>query len=128
MQVWFSLIYFFCVDYLFPRERCADFTSLPIFRRVGEHDTRINDGDEVDIKVQKIFKHPNYNSRKINNDIALLKLSQPAIFNTYVSPACLPPQGVDIAVGTNCFITGKDIPVLPSFIFFIKYLITIYFL
>lgn len=74
--------------------------------RVGEHDRRSSDGDEDDIVVERIFKHPSYNSRVINNDIAVLKLSRSARFGKYVSPACLPQHGQAVPVGTHCYITG----------------------
>eukprot|EP00795_Rhopilema_esculentum_P002362 gene2362-18002_t len=75
--------------------------------RVGEHDRRSNDGNEQDIQVSRIFKHPSYSRRVINNDIALLKLSKPAKYGKYVSPVCLPQHGADVPVGTHCYITGK---------------------
>jgi len=74
--------------------------------RVGEHNVRENDGDEEDIVVERIFKHPSYNKRVINNDIAVLKLSRAAKFGKYVSSACLPQHGASVAEGTHCYITG----------------------
>eukprot|EP00112_Aurelia_sp_Birch-Aquarium-sp1_P004750 Seg154.8 transcript_id=Seg154.8/GoldUCD/mRNA.D3Y31 product="Chymotrypsinogen 2" protein_id=Seg154.8/GoldUCD/D3Y31 len=74
--------------------------------RVGEHNSRSNEGSEDNIVVERIFKHPSYDRRVINNDIALLKLSRSARYSKYVSPACLPQQGASVPVGSNCYITG----------------------
>ena len=40
--------------------------------------------------VEKIIIHENYNTNTIDNDIAILKLKTPLIFNDDVQPACLP--------------------------------------
>jgi len=72
--------------------------------RVGEHDRNVREGSEVDIQVEKVIKHEKYDSRVINNDIALFKLSAPIMFNKYVQPVCLPEK--EVATGTECYITG----------------------
>lgn len=41
-------------------------------------------------KVERIFKHSGYNSVTAQNDITILRLSEPVQFNKYVQPACLP--------------------------------------
>lgn len=72
--------------------------------RVGEHDRNSQEGTESDIRVARVFKHPSYARRTLNNDIALFKLSKPIAFTKYVQPACLPSR--DAPVGTSCYITG----------------------
>jgi len=72
--------------------------------RVGEHYNGRKEGFEVDIPVEKIILHPDYSKSLHNNDIALLKLSQPAQLNSHVHPACLPSG--EIPVGSQCYITG----------------------
>ena len=74
--------------------------------RVGEHDKWKNEGSEVDIKVEKVIRHPDFDRHTYNNDIALFKLEHPIKFNKYVSPACLPKN--DVPPGTNCYVTGWD--------------------
>ena len=52
----------------------------------------------------QFIRHPDYSSRTQDSDIMLIKLSQPAILNSYVRPAALPKAcGVD---GTVCHISG----------------------
>jgi len=72
--------------------------------RVGEQDRDIFEGSEVDIRVEKVFRHEDYDPRHLNNDIAMFKLEKPVTFNKYVSPACLPKAPA--AVGSECYITG----------------------
>jgi len=63
-------------------------------------------GIEQKISVSRIVSHYLYGNSKNNNDIALLKLSRPAILNSHVNTACLPRQGSDVSVGTTCYISG----------------------
>merc|ERR1711964_545158 len=72
--------------------------------RVGDHDRNRQEGSEVEIQVERVFKHERYNSRNLDYDIALFKLAKPAIFNKWVQPACLP--SADVPVDTECYITG----------------------
>jgi len=72
--------------------------------RVGEHDRNSKEGSEVEYKIEKVVKHPQYNSRQLDYDIALFKTATPIIFNKYVLPACLPSG--EPPVGTECYITG----------------------
>ena len=47
-----------------------------------------------------------YNDNTLQYDIALLRLASPTFYTSYIQPACMPLQGVDIPVGTECVITG----------------------
>jgi secreted trypsin-like serine protease len=59
----------------------------------------------VEIKVEKVVIHPKWNSRVIDNDIALFKLAKPVTFTDYIQPACLP--SVPAPLGSkDCYITG----------------------
>ncbi|CAH0718451.1 unnamed protein product, partial [Brenthis ino] len=40
-------------------------------------------------EVFKIIVHENFNHRKVENDIALLKMTTPVIFNDYLHPVCM---------------------------------------
>ena len=55
-----------------------------------------------DIKVATVWKHPNFTIRKDgipDNDIMLIKLSTPAVYNRLVRPVCLPPASFDSLLG-----------------------------
>ncbi|CAF4682842.1 unnamed protein product [Rotaria socialis] len=49
-----------------------------------------NTGRTQVMSVSRIFLHEQYNSRTHANDIAIIRLSQPAQLNTYVNIICLP--------------------------------------
>lgn len=62
------------------------------------------------LRILKTFKHPNYNSRTVDNDIALLRLETPAPFSEYILPVCLPGRKMAERVlhqnGTLTVVTG----------------------
>ena len=76
----------------------------------GKHNikTKFNRTTEQYMNISKLIQHETYDKYRLNNDIALLKLSRPAIFNQYVQPICLPLQNEDIAPGTKGTVTGKS--------------------
>jgi len=74
--------------------------------RLGDHNRYRNEGTEQNIGASRVIKHPSYDSRRINNDIALIKLSRAAKINDRVSPACLPEANYIVPPGTTCYITG----------------------
>ncbi|XP_060092916.1 trypsin I-P38-like [Heteronotia binoei] len=72
--------------------------------RLGEHSLSINDGSEQYINSANVIRHPSYNSRTLDNDIMLIKLSTPATLNSRVSAITLPSSCV--TTGTQCLISG----------------------
>ncbi|GIY33477.1 serine protease 41 [Caerostris darwini] len=72
---------------------CVKRYSSRYFRvRVGEKDVSV-DGfrSEYDIHVDEIVIHPEFGQpRRYSNDLALLKLKRPMVFNYYTQPICLP--------------------------------------
>lgn len=79
------------------------------FVRLGDYHTETDEdcqeinGDELcasapqDIQIQQIIRHPKHNKPRLANDLALLKLLNPANVSTeFVRPICIP--------------TGSDIP------------------
>ena len=54
------------------------------------------------------------------HDIALIKLSRPAILNKDVNLVCLPKQNNRVAIGKMCYLTGTLVTL--SVIGFIEYL------
>ena len=74
----------------------------------GAHDLGITEKSIQEIPVRQIIKHYGYGRpSRMNNDIALLELSRPAILNDRVKAACLPKQEEPVAVGTKCYLAGK---------------------
>jgi len=71
---------------------------------IGEYDIRATDGTEQFIQSAKVIRHPKYNSYTIDNDIMLIKLSEPAQLNGVVQPIPLSSQCVPD--GTMCLVSG----------------------
>ncbi|XP_012520556.1 PREDICTED: trypsin-2 [Propithecus coquereli] len=72
--------------------------------RLGEHNIEVLEGNEQFIDSSKVIRHPNYNSRTLDNDIMLIKLSSAAVINSRVSTVSLPSACA--AAGTECLISG----------------------
>lgn len=70
------------------------------------------------LPVAMAFKHPNYNSRTVDNDIALLRLASPATLSDYILPVCLPGREMAERVlhlnGTPTVVTGWGMDDLNS--------------
>ncbi|XP_063323728.1 coagulation factor X-like [Pelmatolapia mariae] len=60
--------------------------------RLGEFDRSVNEGTEVDHKVEAVLAHRNYNPQTHDNDIALIKLATPIKFTRFILPVCIPEQ------------------------------------
>jgi hypothetical protein len=64
--------------------------------RLGDWDIarNIEPYNYQDIVISSTYIHPWFNSANLQNDIAVIKLSQPAPLGVYpnINPACLPQQ------------------------------------
>ncbi|EMP27700.1 Trypsin-4 [Chelonia mydas] len=72
--------------------------NCPISVRLGEHNIKHLDWTEQLRVAEKTILHPQYNPPSKDNDIMLIKLLTPAIFNKNVQPLELP---------TSCPSTGE---------------------
>ncbi|KAI5093953.1 ovochymase-1 precursor, partial [Silurus meridionalis] len=73
--------------------------------KVGKHDlTNDTESCQQTAKVAKIITHVNYNSVTKENDIALLKLQTPLMFDECVRP--IPVWSGDSALVNKCTVTG----------------------
>lgn len=87
---------------------CVDsFNANDFSIRVGEW--QVNTFDEefpyVDNTVRIITVHPNFNSRNVHNDIAVIELVQPLTPQYHINSICLPAPGQSF-LGQRCISTG----------------------
>ena len=76
--------------------------------RFGEHDLESTDEPHphIDRKVEKVIKHPKWMEFSgPNNDIALLKLTNPVDYDVNIIPICLPPDDNKL-VGEIAWVKG----------------------
>ncbi|XP_040076738.1 proclotting enzyme [Ixodes scapularis] len=73
------------------RRRTTQPAGLPSVRLgvVDLHSTG-DDTRVINVDVKAIHRHPNFNVRTYNNDVALLELSKEVPFSEFVRPVCLP--------------------------------------
>ncbi|KAH9495642.1 Ovochymase-1 [Bulinus truncatus] len=57
------------------------------------YDLNVPENGNQRVRVKSYHRHEQYNLQSIANDIALLTLATPLVFNTFVTPACLPSRG-----------------------------------
>jgi len=70
----------------------------------GAHSKR-NGGQKY--QVERIYKHREYNSRNMYNDIAMLKIGGDGIkLNENAMPVCLPSKGYEWETGTELLVSG----------------------
>merc|ERR1712109_406242 len=81
------------------------FTTMHVI--VGEHNycDGVNEGGKL-IKVKKMTLHPDYNSRTIDNDIAVLELAEDLAFTKKIKPACLPSSETKDYSGIASTVSG----------------------
>lgn len=71
----------------------------------GEYDLNGVEGYEQNMTIDRIIKHPQYDSSNNHDyDVAMIKLKNPINYNSHVRPVCLAKTEFD--TGTNCFISG----------------------
>ena len=60
--------------------------------RLGEYDFEESEETRaLDFKISEIRVHRDYDLTTYENDIAILKMYRPTIFDSYIWPVCLPP-------------------------------------
>merc|ERR1712172_380867 len=86
---------------------CWDSRDTDLKVIVGEHSIcdGINEGGKV-IKVKTATSHPDYNKQTMDNDIAVLELSEELTFTDKIKPACLPSSSMKDFSGTASTISG----------------------
>ena len=74
----------------------------------GAHDRTKQEETDQYFEVSQLYIHKQYQTTSgYGHDIALIRLSRPAVLNKAVSLVCLPEQNKRVAVGEMCFLTGN---------------------
>lgn len=70
--------------------------------------SKLRNGDKYTqtIQVTRFLKHPKYNERHSNNDIAIITLDEPLQLSDKVKPIALPKAGEMLTEGTKITVTG----------------------
>ncbi|XP_076826308.1 trypsin-like isoform X2 [Brachyhypopomus gauderio] len=79
---------------------------------LGEHNLFKDEGTEQRVWAEKVIPHPDYSDVTEDNDIMLIKLSEPAVFNQYVQPIALAPTCA--AAGEKCLVSGFGNQISPG--------------
>lgn len=74
--------------------------------KAGDYDTSKLSGNEQVREAIQVIRHPQYDSRKLNQDYAMVRLNEPIVYNDCAGSVCMPEEGADIAPGSKCWITG----------------------
>lgn len=72
---------------------CTDnYKETDLTVRLGEYKfSSLNETRSREFRVSEIRQHADFDPTTYDNDIAVLKLQQPALFNSYIWPVCMPP-------------------------------------
>lgn len=65
--------------------------------RLGEFDLKEAGDGELDVAVEAIIAHPNFQQKTFKNDIALIKLDRRVPLSDGIAPACLPYDDLKLA-------------------------------
>ncbi|XP_026328499.1 vitamin K-dependent protein C [Hyposmocoma kahamanoa] len=77
-----------------------------LFVRLGEHDLLLKNRGEVEMKVTEVVIHPRYDPDTVINDVAMLRLPEPARPELGHGVACLPRPQEKLAPHSTCVILG----------------------
>ncbi|KAM7405201.1 hypothetical protein PAMP_012481 [Pampus punctatissimus] len=81
---------------------------------LSEHSLATTEGFEQVFNVSKIYVH-NYNYHSFNNDIMIIKLSEPAQLNANVQPAVLPDENTPALDNDVCTVSGWGVTQIYSY-------------
>jgi len=91
-------------------------TASLYYAVVGDNDRTKIEGTEQKFMLDKIIKHADYSIIIIHdNDIALVKMQRPIIFDNFISSVCLPNQNDVIPTGTDVFVSGWGKDTYPGY-------------
>jgi len=92
-------------DWVVTAAHCSTGSPSAYTLVAGDHNIATTDGREQSRRVTRIIRHPGYGSGvQYENDIALMKVDAPFVFNEWVQPAPLAEEG--FAPTTRAIVAG----------------------
>lgn len=81
-----------CKQFLFHFHPICSFKVRELSVVLGDHDRDSIDrsAEIVTRNIRRVRKHEHFNSDTFNNDIAILELDEPVLFDSMVRPVCMP--------------------------------------
>ncbi|KAH8397498.1 hypothetical protein KR222_008324 [Zaprionus bogoriensis] len=77
-----------------------------LYVRLGEHNLEYEDGTEMQLRVLKSYKHPNYDKPTVDSDVALLRLPKAVNASTWIGYSCLPRPYQQLPKNLDCTVIG----------------------
>jgi len=81
--------------------------------RLGEHNLQEEEHHQYEYRIDKVIIHEQMQyvmfagmKRSLRNDVALVRLSTPAVFGDYVNVICLPSENEEVPPGTPSLVSG----------------------
>ncbi|KAG7334765.1 hypothetical protein KOW79_001361 [Hemibagrus wyckioides] len=85
------------------------FSSIKYYQvtvKLGLYTLDGSNPNSVSRSLTAAYVHPSYNSKSSDNDLALLQLSSPVTFTTYITPVCLAASGSTFFTDLQSWVTG----------------------
>ncbi|XP_012272842.1 chymotrypsinogen B isoform X2 [Orussus abietinus] len=77
-----------------------------LYVRIGEHDLTVKEGTELELRVDAVMIHPDYDADTVDNDVALLRLPVTLTPAATRGVACLPAPRQSLPTNQLCTIIG----------------------
>ncbi|KAL9910555.1 uncharacterized protein ACN427_005164 isoform 2-T13 [Glossina fuscipes fuscipes] len=77
-----------------------------LYVRLGEHNLDYEDGTELQLKVLRSYKHPNFDKKTVDSDVALLRLPRPVNTTMWIGYSCLPRPYQPLPKNIDCTVIG----------------------
>nr|XP_012148872.1 PREDICTED: vitamin K-dependent protein C isoform X1 [Megachile rotundata]XP_012148873.1 PREDICTED: vitamin K-dependent protein C isoform X1 [Megachile rotundata] len=77
-----------------------------LYVRIGEHDLTVKEGTELELRVDSVTVHPEYDVDTVDNDIAMLRLPVTLTTSPSRGVACLPAPNQPLPANQLCTIIG----------------------
>ncbi|XP_043525382.1 plasminogen isoform X1 [Frieseomelitta varia] len=77
-----------------------------LYVRIGEHDLTVKEGTELELRVDSVTIHPEYDADTVDNDVAMLRLPVTLTASSSRGVACLPAPNQPLPANQLCTIIG----------------------